>query len=50
MVVIPIKPTKQTQMHLIYMHKEDLALNDLQQLICHSPMEWETEVQSQVES
>ena len=33
MVDMPSNQTKST--YLIYMHKEDLALNNLQQLICH---------------
>ena len=34
MVDMPQKPTKPNHIYLIYMYKEDLALNNLQWLIC----------------
>ena len=35
MVDMPQNPTKPNPIYLIYMYKEDLALNNLQRLICH---------------
>ena len=35
MVDMPGKPIKPNPIYLIYMYKEDLALNNLQCLICH---------------
>ena len=35
MVDMPSNPTKPNHIYLIYMYKEDLALNNLQWLICH---------------
>ena len=35
MVDMPLKTTKPNPMYLIDMNKEDLALNNLQWLICH---------------
>ena len=35
MVDMPQNPTKPNSLYLIYMYKEDLALNNLQRLICH---------------
>ena len=35
MVDRPQNPTKPNPIYLIYMYKEDLALNNLQWLICH---------------
>ena len=35
MVDIPYNQTKPNHIYLIYMYKEDLALNNLQWLICH---------------
>ena len=35
MVDIPLNPTKPNAIYLIYMNKEDLALNNLDWLICH---------------
>ena len=32
---MPLNPTKPNHIYLIYMYKEDLALNNLQWLICH---------------
>ena len=32
---MPYNPTKPNPIYLIYMYKEDLALNNLQRLICH---------------
>ena len=32
---MPYNPTKPNHIYLIYMYKEDLALNNLQGLICH---------------
>ena len=32
---MPSDPTKANHIYLIYMYKEDLALNNLQWLICH---------------
>ena len=32
---MPQNPTKPNPIYLIYMYKEDLALNNLQKLICH---------------
>ena len=34
MVDMPKNPTKSNHIYLIYMYKEDLALNNLQWLIC----------------
>ena len=35
MVDMPLNPTKPNSIYLIYMYKEDLALNNLHWLICH---------------
>ena len=35
MVGMPEKPTNPNPIYLTYMYKEDLALNNLQWLICH---------------
>ena len=35
MVDMPQNPTKPNPIYLIYMYKKDLALNNLQWLICH---------------
>ena len=35
MVDVPLNQTKINHIYLIYMYKEDLALNNLQWLICH---------------
>ena len=35
MVDMPLNPIKLDSIYLIYMHEEDLALNNLQWLICH---------------
>ena len=35
MVDMPLNPTKPNHIYLIYMYKEDLALNNLQWLICY---------------
>ena len=32
---MPYNPTQLNHIYLIYMYKEDLALNNLQWLICH---------------
>ena len=32
---MPSNPTQPNHMYLIYMYKEELALNNLQGLICH---------------
>ena len=32
---MPSNPTKQNRIHLIYMHKEDLTLDNQQWLICN---------------
>ena len=32
---MPLNPSKPNPVYLIYMHKEDLALNNQQWLICH---------------
>ena len=37
MVDMPYNPTKPNHIYLIYMYKEDLALNSLQWLICYKP-------------
>ena len=35
MTDMPQNPTRSNHIYLIYMNKEDLALNNLQWLICH---------------
>ena len=35
MVDMPKKPTTLNPIYLVYIYKEDLALNNLQWLICH---------------
>ena len=35
MVDMPLNPSKLNHIYLVYMYKEDLALNNLQWLICH---------------
>ena len=35
MVDMPYNPTQPSHIYLIYIYKEDLALNNLQWLICH---------------
>ena len=35
MVDMQLNPAKPNHIYLIYMYKEDLALNNLQWLICH---------------
>ena len=35
MIDMPLNITKQNHIYLIYMYKEDLALNNLQWFICH---------------
>ena len=35
MVDMPLNPTKPNPIYLIYINKEDLALNNQQLLICH---------------
>ena len=37
MVDMPENQTKPNHTYLLYMYKEDLALNNLQRLICHKP-------------
>ena len=32
---MPLNPNKQNHIYLLHMYKEDLALNNLQWLICH---------------
>ena len=34
---MPLNPTKPNPTYFIYMYKEDLALNNLQWLICQKP-------------
>ena len=37
MVDMPLNPTQPNHIYSIFMYKEDLALNNLQWLICHKP-------------
>ena len=32
-----MNPTKPSHIYLVYMYKKDMALNNLQWLICHKP-------------
>ena len=42
---MPLNPNKENHIYLIHMYKEDLALNNLQWLICHKTKSNQTNLQ-----